>query len=59
MTISAALNSAEEPKLCGKCGKQPAQGLHRCPYQYDINDNDDPEYCDCCDACQIDCAMDI
>ena len=29
---------------------------HRCPYQNDANNNDDPEYCTCCEDCQQECA---
>lgn len=33
---------------------------HPCPYDVDIN-NADPNYgtCDCCDACEYECARDI
>jgi hypothetical protein len=43
---------------CGKCDKNSAQNEHTCPYQSDVNDDD--EYtCDCCDECCQDCADDI
>lgn len=44
--------------VCGKCGA-PSEGPHSCPYEADINDNDDPECCTCCDACTQECADDI
>lgn len=40
---------------CEGSGREP----HSCPYQADIADNDDPEYCNCCIACTIECADDI
>lgn len=33
--------------------------LHSCPYQADIFNDDDPEYCSCCPYCEEQCAMDI
>lgn len=50
--------SEKEKNMC-KCGKNEAAEPHRCPYQQDINDNNDPEYCTCCDECRHECAMDI
>lgn len=47
---------AEE--LCQKCGK-PTEGLHGCPYASEINDDDDPEYCNCCEDCMQECNWDI
>ena len=44
--------------LC-KCGKNPATESHSCPYAEDIGDNDDPDYCTCCDDCRHECCMDI
>jgi len=32
---------------------------HSCPFQSDMNGNDDPHYCKCCSECRHDCAMDI
>ena len=59
------LPKVEQPKetkpdeyKCGKC-ERASEGWHRCPYQADINDNCDPEYCHCCPDCQYECAMDI
>lgn len=39
------LNTANEP--------------HSCPFASEINDNDNPEYCTCCDDCTHECRMDI
>lgn len=50
------MNMAEE--LCQKCGK-PTEGLHGCPYASEINDDDDPEYCNCCEDCMDQCNADI
>jgi hypothetical protein len=43
---------------CEKCGRA-GGGLHGCPYAHEINDNQDAEYCNCCDACAHECAMGI
>ena len=45
--------------LCSKCGKNEATAPHRCPFQSEINDNDDSEFCTCCEACESECAWDI
>lgn len=42
-----------------RCGVNPATEPHSCPYADEIGDNDDPEYCTCCDDCMHECAMDI
>jgi len=49
----------ESLKLCESCNKNPAAEPHSCPFQEDINDNFDEEYCTCCSECQHDCLMDI
>ncbi len=33
--------------------------LHLCPYEEDVNGNDDPEYCTCCPWCEQGCANNI
>lgn len=40
-----------------KCGNSASLGLHRCPYQWELFENDAP--CDCCANCERECAMDI
>jgi hypothetical protein len=47
----------EKPRLC-KCGN-PAGDMHSCPYASDINDDDDPEYCNCCEDCTLQCVEEI
>ena len=42
-----------------RCGKNPAKELHSCPFAEEINGNDDPEFCTCCDDCRHECCMDI
>jgi len=42
-----------------RCGVRPAAELHSCPFQSEINDNDDPEYCACCEDCTQECLWDI
>ena len=53
------VSDQDTDKVCSRCEKNPADCLHSCPYQSDINDNEDPEYCDCCQNCTYECAMDI
>ena len=36
----------------GKVHRKPS---HPCPYEAEINDNSDPQYCNCCDECTQDC----
>ena len=43
-----------EEKLCSKCGRNPAEELHPCPYQQEIY-GEEEELCDCCCECQGDC----
>jgi hypothetical protein len=52
------LSADSMAEKCDRCGK-PSSGLHSCPYASEINDNDDPEYCNCCDDCTHECCMDI
>ncbi len=50
----------EERNCDGRCGGvNPSPGLHSCPYASEINGNDVEDYCNCCDDCQHECAMDI
>jgi hypothetical protein len=46
-------------ELCEKCGINEAQEPHPCPYQHEINDVEDDEYCTCCEECEDDCRADI
>ena len=32
---------------------------HGCPYQAEINANNNPKFCACCDACYQECVWDI
>lgn len=43
---------------CSRCEKNPQQEEHYCPFQLEIND-DENFLCDCCDECTHECAMDI
>ncbi len=43
--------------LC-KCGKNPEEASHTCPYSEDIH-GDSESMCNCCDSCRHECAMDI
>lgn len=51
--------SAEDVAKCSRCHKRPAEELHACPYQREINDSTDDEYCDCCDECRQGCCDDV
>lgn len=44
--------------LCTSCHKNNATEPHCCPYQAEINNNEDAEYCTCCHDCEHECAMD-
>ena len=51
----------KEENKCGArsgCNNQ-ADEPHACPYAEEINDNNDPEYCICCNDCRIECSYDI
>jgi hypothetical protein len=39
---------------CGEEGQKP----HICPFQQDVNGNEE-DFCNCCEDCQYNCAMDI
>lgn len=53
------LPAAYKPQsTCNKCKTYPAAGEHTCPYQRDVN-NDDETLCNCCDECEQQCAADI
>jgi hypothetical protein len=43
--------------VCQNCEKSPAEPDHICPYAYELGG--DCETCNCCDACETQCAMDI
>jgi hypothetical protein len=47
-----------EEYKCDRCGG-PGNPPHSCPFQEEINDNFDKNYCTCCDECTHECAMDI
>lgn len=52
------LNSKNICNARGGC-LNPAKSPHSCPYASEINDNDAPDYCTCCDDCRHECAMDV
>lgn len=57
--VSRANQWSLRMEKCQRCKKNEAAGPHRCPYQHDINDNSDEEYCRCCGDCEQDCRDDI
>lgn len=44
---------------CERCGANPVEEPHACPYAQDIGGSTDNKYCTCCMACTHECAMDI
>lgn len=40
------------------CCNESTLELHSCPYQSDVNGNDE-DYCDCCKDCEYDCVQEI
>lgn len=42
---------------CQRCGGEPADEPHECPFASEIYNNCD--LCNCCDHCRGECAMDI
>lgn len=53
------MKDPEKPSKCEKCGIESFTALHGCPYAEEINDNYDPEYCQCCRQCTKECAEEI
>jgi len=47
----------KEEKMC-KCGRNPAEEPHTCPYSEEIGGNSET-LCTCCEDCRHECAMDI
>ncbi len=48
-------NEIPKEVLCSRCGRNPAQFPHECPFAAEINENNDPEFCDCCEECIDNC----
>ena len=46
------------PCLCWKCQKNEASEDHTCPYESEIN-GDDETMCNCCSECEYDCGQEI
>ena len=51
-------------ETCKKCHNNPAEDLHECPYEYDVNDEcylpaEKRTLCNCCAACREECADEI
>lgn len=49
----------DSPDLCDRCKRNEAESPHGCPYQNDMNGDDDGCYCNCCDECRDDCRTSI
>lgn len=41
------------------CQNEASKERHGCPYAAEIHDDDREDYCDCCDDCTQECALDI
>ncbi len=48
----------ERNEIC-TCNENPLRDNHPCPHQQDMNENQDQEYCNCCDYCTEKCVEDI
>ena len=48
-----------EKELCQNCHVNPASELHPCPFQEEVRDNNNPEFCNCCDECTRECLWGI
>ena len=60
MKIKLTLKEPGERRVrCGCGSNQGTLETHSCPYQIEIADNDDPDYCNCCPDCENQCAMDV
>lgn len=53
------LEKFESDGNCPSCHKCQANDPHSCPFAEDVNDNNDPEFCRCCEACTHECAMGV
>ena len=45
--------------ICDRCGGEGSEEAHPCPFEEEINDDHNPEYCTCCDDCTQGCKDDI
>jgi len=45
-------------EMCERCGVNPANPSHFCPYQAEINGDYETE-CNCCDDCAQECAWEV
>lgn len=48
----------EEIKKC-KCGVNGSILNHDCPYEKEINNNNNPKYCNCCLSCEQECCNNV
>ena len=58
MTEDRPANAVINKKKCPSCGKREATEPHTCPFQVEIN-GDEETLCECCSECEGECAMDI
>ena len=47
-------------ELCDSCGKNPANELNTCPYDYEFQEGGEIlDECNCCDDCRLECLYNI
>jgi len=53
------MSGEQDDNTCQRCGGESSGELHECPYAYEIGGVDCDTYCNCCDFCTNQCAMDV
>jgi hypothetical protein len=60
---SAIIRDLEDYETAGEvassCLCMSSLANHSCPYQSEIKANNDEDYCNCCDACTMQCKMSV
>ena len=56
--LGKAVLPVEKIVMCD-CGYSPITEPHSCLYEKEINGNDNPKFCTCCDDCIHDCCIKI
>ena len=52
-------NKENKIELCRFGNNHKKNKWHSCPYAYDVNNDKDEEFCQCCDECEELCKGDI
>lgn len=53
------MTERQKSNLCERCNKNIAGDYHSCPFQEDVEQNKDEEFCNCCDECEDKCLAEI